>query len=163
MGARLNRGRPRARNTLCRDRWRQDLRRSKNATLFAMKVLNDKGRGHVDSVIAAIDEVAADAPKRHCPRGVAMSVSLGFAGSQQSLQQATANLVKKGFFFAASAGNKNKDAEGHSPAGEPLACTVGAMDEDDKMASFSNFGPLVDPQAPGVDVVSAKSGGGSVS
>jgi subtilisin family serine protease len=47
------------------------------------------------------------------------------------------------------------DARNDSPASAPLAITVGAIDSADTQASFSNFGPVVDVFAPGVDVLSA--------
>jgi subtilisin family serine protease len=47
------------------------------------------------------------------------------------------------------------DADTTSPAREPLAITVGAIDVKDKRASFSNYGRKIDIFAPGVDILSA--------
>jgi subtilisin family serine protease len=47
------------------------------------------------------------------------------------------------------------DADAGSPAREPLAITVGAIDIKDNKATFSNYGRLIDIFAPGVDILSA--------
>jgi subtilisin family serine protease len=48
-----------------------------------------------------------------------------------------------------------EDADTGSPAREPLAITVGAIDIKDRKASFSNYGRKIDIFAPGVDIISA--------
>lgn len=58
-----------------------------------------------------------------------------------------------------AAGNGNLDASLFSPASEPSVCTVGATDASDARAQFSNYGPLVDVFAPGVDIVSTWNNG----
>jgi subtilisin family serine protease len=67
--------------------------------------------------------------------------------------------VASGVFFSISAGNSNTDASSASPASEVTACTVGASDINDAKASFSNYGPIVDVWAPGVNVLSTWIGG----
>lgn len=62
--------------------------------------------------------------------------------------------------MAIAAGNSNDDTRFYSPASEPTACTVGASDINDRRATFSNFGNLVDVFGPGVDVTSAWNDGG---
>ena len=57
--------------------------------------------------------------------------------------------------FVAAAGNNALDARGQSPAGEQSIVTVGAVDGSNKMASFSNFGPVLDIFALGVNVQAA--------
>jgi subtilisin family serine protease len=49
-------------------------------------------------------------------------------------------LVKSGVFVAVAAGNELTDVEDSSPAGEPLVCTVGATNQTDEFAYFSNYG-----------------------
>jgi len=56
-----------------------------------------------------------------------------------------------------AAGNSNDDACSASPASTPGAITVGATDQNDQRADFSNYGRCVDLFAPGVDIVSADS------
>lgn len=57
--------------------------------------------------------------------------------------------------FVAAAGNGALDASGQSPASEQSIVTVGAVDGSNKMASFSNFGPVLDIFALGVNVQAA--------
>lgn len=86
----------------------------------------------------------------------------------QATNDAVAALVKKGFFVAVAAGNGDEnnnpiDAGDVSPASEPSACTVGASDSRDRIASFSNYGAVLDIHGPGVGVISTRSGGGTTS
>jgi subtilisin family serine protease len=78
------------------------------------------------------------------------------------MNDAVANLVKKGIFVAIAAGNANTDAARTSPASERLGCTAGASDSNDNKAFFSNYGAALDIQAPGVGVTSLSPGGGRV-
>lgn len=89
-------------------------------------------------------------------------MSIG-GGVSQSENSAVDEMIDSGIFVAVSAGNNAEDASNSSPASAEKACTVGASDRDDKIADFSNFGGVVDVFAPGVDIVSAKSGGGDKS
>lgn len=50
------------------------------------------------------------------------------------------------------------DASSDSPASATSAITVGAIDNKDSKASFSNYGASVDIFAPGVDILSASIG-----
>jgi oryzin len=52
-------------------------------------------------------------------------------------------LVQSGVFVTVAAGNEKENAYKLSPASESTACTVGAVDIDDNVASFSNWGPAV--------------------
>lgn len=95
-----------------------------------------------------------------CPSGAVVNMSLGGSASD-AVNSAAAAIVDAGLFLAVAAGNEGSDASGSSPASEPSACTVGATDESDNLAVFSNFGSLVDVLAPGVGIESATPGGGS--
>jgi subtilisin family serine protease len=57
--------------------------------------------------------------------------------------------------YVVAAGNSSADACNVSPARLGTAITVGASDQADVRASFSNFGPCVDLFAPGVNILSA--------
>lgn len=137
---------------------------AKKTKLFAVKVLDTKGAGTTSGVIAGINFVANDAPKRSsdCRNGLIASLSLGGAYSA-AVNSAAANAVKAGIFLSVAAGNSAQDAKNASPASEPTVFTVGATDINDKFASFSNFGSLVDILAPGVNVLSTWLNGGTVS
>jgi hypothetical protein len=111
-------------------------------------------------VVAGINFVAEDAPKRSCPKGTVANMSLG-GGYSASINQAAAALVDAGIFLAVAAGNDNADASNYSPASEASVCTVGATDSSDRKASYSNYGSIVDIQAPGSSIKSTWIGGSS--
>ncbi len=54
-----------------------------------------------------------------------------------------------------AAGNESSDAGNSSPARVKEALTVGATDDKDAQASFSNYGDALDLYAPGVDITGA--------
>jgi len=83
-----------------------------------------------------------------------VSMSLG-ASKFKPLDDAVEKLVAEGVAVVVAAGNNGGDAGATSPASAPNALTVGASDINDARASFSNYGPVVDVHAPGVDVKSA--------
>lgn len=105
-----------------------------------------------------MDFVAEDAASRDCPNGAVANMSLGGATSD-AVNSAAAALVDAGVFLAVAAGNESQDAENSSPASEPSVCTVGATDDADVMAEYSNFGSVVDIFAPGTDILSTWIGG----
>lgn len=104
-----------------------------------------------------------DAKERSCPKGIVVNLSLTSDTVLKTMNDACANLVKRGMMVVAAAGNFNRDASNESPASEPLVCTVGGTSSDDNRFGLSNYGPLVDIHAPAFDVVSTTVGGGSVS
>jgi subtilisin family serine protease len=87
-------------------------------------------------------------------------MSLGGTKST-AVNAAAANAVSAGVFMAVAAGNDGKDSANYSPASEPTVYTVGATDSTDKVASFSNYGTLVDIHAPGVAILSTWLAGGT--
>ncbi|KAK2601565.1 hypothetical protein QQS21_004883 [Conoideocrella luteorostrata] len=126
---------------------------AKNATIFGIKVMDDKGNTNVSTILAGMDFVMSDAPKRKCPSGVVVNISL-VAKHSKSLNDAAGNMVKSGIFLAVAAGDDGRNAEKFSPASQSIACTVGATNKDDEFASYSNRGSYVNVLAPGTDVVS---------
>lgn len=121
------------------------------ASLVAVKALDCNGSGSVSGVIAAIDWVIND----HTTRPAVMNLSLGTAESP-SLESAVDRAFADGITVVVAAGNSNVDACSTSPAGNRTsALTVGASNESDTRASFSNFGSCLDLFAPGTNIVSA--------
>ncbi|KAK7747782.1 hypothetical protein SLS62_008818 [Diatrype stigma] len=132
---------------------------AKATTLFGVKVLDDGGSGTYAAVIAGIDFVASDhATQDSCAGGAVANMSLGGAQST-AVNEAAAELISSGVFLAVAAGNNADDAEYYSPASEPTVCTVGAVEDGDAIAYYSNYGELVDVFAPGTDVLSTWIGG----
>lgn len=83
---------------------------------------------------------------------VSMSLAGGYSAA---VNDGITAAVNKGMTIVVAAGNNNQDASLWSPASAPAAITVGAIDQTDKRASFSNYGTALDLFAPGVDVISA--------
>ncbi|KFY39745.1 hypothetical protein V495_05756 [Pseudogymnoascus sp. VKM F-4514 (FW-929)] len=119
------------------------------ASLVAVKVLDGDGSGSNSGVIAGIDFVGSDSKGK----GV-LSMSLGGTFSE-AVNSAVESTIAAGVTVVVAAGNDGADASDYSPASAPNAITVGAIDNTDARASFSNFGKVLDVFAPGVDVKSA--------
>ena len=128
---------------------------AKAAKLVAVKVLGADGGGTTSGVISGIQWVGTNAPAKSV-----LSMSLG-GGASSALNTAVRNTIAKGVTVVVAAGNDGANAANYSPASEPLAITVGAIDINDNRASFSNYGSVVDIFAPGVNVLSSWIGSNS--
>ncbi|WP_199042568.1 S8 family peptidase [Glycomyces salinus] len=126
---------------------------AKDVTLVPVRVLNCEGSGSYAGIISGIDWITENAAG---PSVANMSLGGPFS---QALNDTVAGAVDAGVAFAIAAGNEGQDACNVSPASERSAITVGATDDRDGAASFSNFGECVDILAPGVNITSAWIGG----
>jgi hypothetical protein len=141
------------------------------ARLWAVRVLNSKGSGTTSQVVAGIDWVAARAATIEVA-----NLSLGGSASQ-ALDDAANGLAEAGVAVAVAAGNSAADASTSSPARAVKVLTVSALadfdgqagggaastcrtDQDDTLASFSNWGSAVELAAPGVCILSTWPNGG---
>ncbi|WP_019358677.1 S8 family peptidase [Streptomyces sp. AA1529] len=122
---------------------------AKKADVVAVRVLDDQGSGTTEQVVAGIDWVTKNAESPSVA-----NMSLG-GGADEALDTAVRNSVKAGVTFAVAAGNESSDAGNSSPARVEEALTVGATDDKDAQASFSNYGDALDLYAPGVDITGA--------
>ncbi|WNG35304.1 S8 family serine peptidase [Archangium violaceum] len=122
---------------------------AKNVLLHPVRVLSCEGEGTLEQVLAGIDWIAA-----HHEKPAVANLSLG-GEATQSLDDAVAATIAAGVTFVVAAGNEGWDACFTSPARTPQALTVGATDETDTRAWFSNFGSCVDLFAPGQGILSA--------
>jgi len=127
---------------------------AKEASLIAVKVLSDSGSGTTADVVSGMNWVVTAA--RASGRPSVVSMSLG-GGASTTVDNAVAALTNAGVHTVVAAGNSAANASGYSPARAPSAITVGAIDINDALASFSNYGSLVDILAPGVSVISSYS------
>jgi subtilisin family serine protease len=135
---------------------------AKKTSLFAMKVCNQYGSCELSDVIAAIALTVTDSKTRNCPKGVVINMSLGAPNSEwQSIKDSIKAATDAGVFVSVAAGNNGLDAKDYSPASAPEACAVGAVDANDQIASFSNYGANVAVFAPGVNVLSTYNAGPS--
>jgi len=124
---------------------------AKDVTLVAVRVLNCSGSGTTSGVIAGVDWVTSD---HQAGQPAVANMSLGGSPSS-SLDTAVRNSIADGISYAIAAGNSNRSACNFSPARVAEAMTIGATDQTDRRASFSNRGNCVDWFAPGVGITSA--------
>lgn len=135
---------------------------AKGVTLVGVRVLDCSGSGTWSGVIAGIDWVTAD----HAGGAPAVAnMSLG-GGLNTAVNDAVARSTEDGVTYAVAAGNgdqagRAQDACTRSPASAPSALTVGATNDSDTKASWSNYGTCVDLFAPGVGITSTTMDGGT--
>lgn len=122
---------------------------AKNATIYGVRVMNCQGSGTTSDIVAGIDWVT----KRHVKPAVA-NMSLGGGGSM-TMDAAVRKSMAAGVTYVIAAGNGNQNSCFVSPARVTEALVVGATDNQDRRAYFSNFGECVDIFAPGVGITSA--------
>ncbi|HEY8471814.1 MAG TPA: S8 family serine peptidase [Natronosporangium sp.] len=123
---------------------------AKGAILVAVRVLNCSGSGTTTQIVNGINWVTANAI-----RPAVANMSLGGLGNNTTMNNAVANSIASGITYAIAAGNNGTNACNFSPARVPAAITVGATQDNDARASFSNFGTCLDLFAPGVGITSA--------
>jgi subtilisin family serine protease len=118
-------------------------------SLVAVRVLDCTGNGTGSGVIAGLDWIGANVR-----RPAVVNMSLG-GGASSLLDDAVQRLISAGTAVVVAAGNDGADACNTSPARLADALTVGATDQSDVRASFSNYGSCVDLFAPGVSIPAA--------
>ena len=103
----------------------------------------------------AINYTAAQAVA-HATRKYVINCSWKMNGDHAGVHNAIINAVNKNVVvvFAAGNANANIDVTPQYPAVYPEVIAVAATDQNDKRASFSNYGTKVDVSAPGVNTYS---------
>lgn len=122
---------------------------AKNVMLHGVRVMNCQGSGTTSDIVAGIDWVT-----RHHVKPAVANMSLGGSGSV-TMDAAVRKSLAAGVSYVIAAGNGNQNACFVSPARVNEAIVVGATDNRDQRAYFSNFGECVDIFAPGVGITSA--------
>jgi subtilisin family serine protease len=114
--------------------------------ILPVKVLDSQGSGTYDAIANGII-YAAD-------RGASViNLSLGGFYGSTTLSQACQYAYQKGCVLVAAAGNNDSTLIQY-PAAYPTVIAVGATDQDDGKAWFSNYGRQLSVTAPGVDILS---------
>lgn len=121
------------------------------AHLYAVKVLDRNGSGHVSDVTKAVDW------SRHNDMNV-ISMSLCTISESVYLHLACNQAQELGTVVVAAACNDNSWVRYPAKYGSVIA--VGATDSNDVRAGFSNFGPELELMAPGVSIHTTYLGGG---
>ncbi|WP_294955993.1 S8 family peptidase [Sulfurovum sp.] len=127
-----------------------------NAKIMALKFLGPQGGKDSDS-IKCMEYMIAE--KDRGVNIVASNNSWGGPGASQAVKDTIAATVNKGILFMAAAGNdgSDNDSKPSYPASYDLSgiVAVAATDQNDELASFSNYGRTsVDLAAPGVNIYS---------
>ncbi|QLD89342.1 S8 family serine peptidase [Natronomonas salina] len=123
------------------------------ATLHAVKVLDENGSGYLSDVAAGIEHTA--------DQGWDVgNLSLGASSGSRTLRDACRYAADEGVLLVAAAGNSGPctDCVGY-PAVYDTVVAVGSTDADDALSSFSATGPELELAAPGEGVESTVRGG----
>ncbi|MCU0236804.1 MAG: S8 family serine peptidase [Acidobacteria bacterium] len=129
-----------------------------SARIMALKGFRPDMHIYDSDCIEAI-EYAVMMKRDHGVNVVAINASFGGGGEDQLQKDAIAEAGANGIAFVCAAGNEGEDndATPFYPAGYDLPgiISVAASDEDDQLASFSNYGATsVDIAAPGTGILS---------
>lgn len=121
--------------------------------VFSLKVLDTCGSGRTSDIIAAVDWVVQK--KKAIGGNWIINLSLGSDQPSTSEQAEFAVADTNGVLVFAAAGNGYAGTDGLSfPAGYPTVISVGAVDETNTVADFSQRGADLKLVAPGVNVLS---------
>ncbi len=124
--------------------------------IMALKFLDESGSGYLSNAIRALDYAVANGARLS-------NNSWGGGGYEATLGMAIARASSVGHIFVAAAGNSasNNDVTASYPASYAYdnVVAVAATDQNDNLASFSNYGAsTVDIAAPGVSIYSTLPG-----
>ncbi|MER7893138.1 S8 family serine peptidase [Micromonospora sp. NPDC094482] len=133
-----------------------------DAQLAIGKVLSDQGSGMDSWILAGMEWAAREAD------ATVINMSLGSNqpsdGTDPISQSVNSLSAETGALFVVSAGNAGAPGTVAAPGAADAALTVGAVDGDDQLASFSSQGPRISDEAikpeltaPGVGVLAARS------
>jgi thermitase len=115
--------------------------------LYNVKVLDDTGSGYYSWMANGVRWATDNGAK-------VINMSLGGTSPSNTLQSAVDYAWSKGVVVVAAAGNSGTDEQFY-PAAYPNALAVGATDNTDAKAGYSNYGySWVDVAAPGSSILS---------
>jgi len=124
-----------------------------DAEIIVAKVLDDNGYGHESLVIQGLEWAIAQNPDIiHFSIG-SNATSSGFCDTD-FVANLSNQAVDMGIFVTAASGNKGS-VNLSSPACGSKVFSVGATDDFDNIANFSNVNPTLDIFAPGVNITTA--------
>jgi len=136
-------------------------------TILPVKWTNSLGHGTTSRLLKALDRVLVAKAAGVNIRVVNDSPVFTGTGFSQALSDELDKLATNNILFVTAAGNNknNNDTTPRYPCdyGKPNELCVGATDQRDQLASFSNFGAAsVDLAAPGNNIFTTNLGGGYV-
>lgn len=142
---------------------------AQGANIIAVKVLGDDGSGSSSDTIAGMDWVINNHNKRKAESGFVgsiMSMSWGLQGTAQSVDDVIKSAIDAGIHVSVAAGNDGADAcqstPAHNGGSNSAVVTVGSVNIDNEISSFSNIGTCVDIYAPGEQILSSWNTGDNI-
>jgi subtilisin family serine protease len=129
--------------------------------LWALKVVDESGRGTMDDVITALEWVVET--KKEIGGRWVVNMSLGGTAPSIGEREMFTEAADAGVILVASSGNTSTASTPSAvefPAAYPEVIAVGAVNETNVRANFSNAGPELDFVAPGVRILSTVLSGG---
>jgi serine protease AprX len=131
-----------------------------DADLVAVDIFDDQGRARSSYILKGIDWIL-DNQGRYGIKIMQMSIGGEPTDGKDSVSRAIGVGAEEGVLSVVAAGNQGPDQETITfPGVAPAALTVGAVDDDKRVAEFSSRGPSIagdkkpDIVAPGVDIMS---------
>ncbi len=119
--------------------------------LWAVKVLDEKGAGNDESIIAGMDWIISK--KRELGGNWIVNLSLGSSLPSDVEREAFRRVIQEGIIVVAAAGNRGTGRL-DVPAAYQEVLAITAINFDDTLADFSSHGPGTAFTAPGVAVLS---------
>ncbi|POG55798.1 S8 family serine peptidase [Haloferax marisrubri] len=117
-----------------------------DSSLLSGRALSESGSGSTSDIADAI-EWAAD-------QGAdVINLSLGGGGYTSTMKNAVSYATQQGSLVVAAAGNDGSGSVSY-PAAYSECVAVSALDPDETLASYSNYGTDIDLAAPGTNVLS---------
>ncbi|KAH9878907.1 hypothetical protein J1614_002342 [Plenodomus biglobosus] len=142
---------------------------AQGANVIEVKVLGDDGSGSSSDTIAGMDWVITNHEKRRTEPGFVgsiMSMSWGLQGTANAVDEVIAGALEAGIHVSVAAGNDGADACGSTPAhlggANSDVVTVGSVNIESQVSTFSNIGSCVDIYAPGEQILSSWSTGDTI-
>lgn len=125
-----------------------------DASLYIAAVFGRRGTATSQDILEGLDWCVGKGAD-------VISMSYGGGASSNAEQQAYQNAHDAGIVMVAATGNSGARAPISFPARYDVTIAVGATDQNDQIASFSQRGAELDVVAPGVGTVSTRNGGGT--
>ncbi|MFH0870068.1 MAG: S8 family peptidase [archaeon] len=116
---------------------------SPESSIYAVKIMNS-GSGQLSDAIAGV-QWAIDNNMN------IISMSFGFDGYSQIFKEALQDAYNHGILIVGASGNDGTEGVDY-PAAYDTVIAIGATDENNDRASFSNYGSELELMAPGVDI-----------
>jgi serine protease len=117
-----------------------------NSSILSARSLDESGSGSTSDIADAVEWSADQGAE-------IINMSLGGGGYSDTMKNAVSYADSNGSLCIAAAGNDGKNSVSY-PAAYSECVAVSAVDSNEQLASFSNYGSEIELAAPGVDVLS---------